>query len=554
MTSILFHNGYVHSSSDPFAEALFVEDGVITWTGENDTAASFAKRADRVVDLDGALIAPGFVDTHVHLLETALLDEAVDVAPSAGGVTAQAVLDLLAARVELDSAKAADVVADAAPQIVSATGYDDSSWTSEPLTREMLDARFPGVPVYVPRADLHSAIVSSALLVSAGLTDQILDDRGRVSGAIHTPIREFIRELAPERRTELYQAVLAKCAALGIVAVHENAAPGIDTPEGLAELIDMTSSPESGLPQVVGYLGMLVRSVEQVEELRAQVPGLAGLAGDLSVDGSFGSHSAALREPYADAPDTIGTLHLSAQEIEQHLAACSDAGMTAGFHVIGDRALDTVLEAVENLVKRDASYVSKLRRCGHRLEHVELADEASRAELAKYGFMVSVQPAFDAHWGTPGGMYEQRLGSERLCATSPIRDFTRDGIPMGFGSDTPVTVIDPWGGVAAAVFHNNPEQRISARAAFKAHTRGGWRLGGEANFMAGEIRVGAPAHLAIWRAEELGVQAENDGRSSWTTDGRSGSPLLPILSQDGNRPQCLATLRAGVFIYDDLGN
>jgi cytosine/adenosine deaminase-related metal-dependent hydrolase len=127
---------------------------------------------------------------------------------------------------------------------------------------------------------------------------------------------------------------------------------------------------------------------------------------------------------------------------------------------------------------------------------------------------------------------------------------------MAFGSDTPVTALDPWGAVAAALFHNNRDFRISARAAFKAHTRGGWRVGGEPNFMAGELRVGAPAHLALWRADELGVQAENDGRSSWTTDARSGSPLLPILEQEaisrGERPQCVATLREGVFLYNTL--
>lgn len=81
-----------------------------------------------------------------------------------------------------------------------------------------------------------------------------------------------------------------------------------------------------------------------------------------------------------------------------------------------------------------------------------------------------------------------------------------------------------------------------------AHTRAGHRLRGEVT--AGEITVGAPAHLALWDAPELGVQAENDGRSSWSTDARSGTPLLPYLAQEGLVPTCLATWRSGELIYE----
>lgn len=547
MTSILFHNGFIHSSSDPFAQALYVEDGVIAWIGDDDTAQSYAKRADNVIDLDGALIAPGFVDTHVHLLETALEDEAADVSPAAGGTSRATVLELIQA------ADGAHIVENqgenATPEVLCATGYDDSTWDGEPLTRADLDTQFPGRPVYVPRADLHSAIVSTALLDACGFGPEILDDRGRVSGPEHTPIRNYIRDLSADRRTALYRNVLTKAARKGVVSVHECAAPGIDTPAGLAQLIEMTHQPTSALPLVVGYLGELAATVEDVRQYQELVPGLSGLAGDLSIDGSFGSHSAALREPYTDDPTTSGTLHFTDDQIEQHLAACSEAGVTAGFHVIGDRALDQVLNAAERLVDKDPSMLSKMRRCGHRLEHAEIADEVARGRIVKLGFMVSVQPAFDAFWGRTGGMYEQRLGAQRLHGTSPIRSYARDGIPMGFGSDAPVTPIDPWGAITAAVFHNNEEQRISARAAFRAHTRGGWRLSGEQNPLVGEIRVGAPAHLAIWQAQELGVQAENAGRSSWSTDGRSGSPLLPIMTPEGEQPVCLATLRSGVFIH-----
>lgn len=544
--SVLFQNGFVHSSSDPFATALFMEDGVIAWIGEDDTSAGFAARAQRVVDLNGALIAPGFVDSHVHVLETALALRSVDVSPAAGGTSAGAVIELLAER----AATRTD-----ANEPLTATGYDDSNWADAPLRYLELEQALGGIPVYVPRADLHSGVCTSTMLEHSGQSSADLAADGRLIDAPHTAVRDHIAHYFEAHRDSLYHSVLEMAASLGIVAVHENSAPGIDSRQGLSRLIEMTSKPESGLPLVVGYRGELVSSEADIEAIKAEIPGLSGLAGDLSVDGSFGSHSAALRQDYADKPGERGTLHLSQEQIRSHLEACSRAGVPAGFHVIGDRALDTVLAAAREL-GADPALRSAMRRAGHRLEHVELVDSAGIDELVGFGFMVSVQPAFDAYWGGDSDMYASRLGAERAAATTPIRLFARAGVPMSFGSDAPVTSLDPWGTVTAAVFHHNREYRISARAAFKAHTRGGWRVSGEQNPLVGELRVGAPAHLAVWRASELGVQAENDGRSSWSTDARSGSPLLPVLDQDaissGQRPACLATIRDGIFIYDEL--
>lgn len=579
--SVLFHNGFIHSSSDPFATALFIENGVVAWIGEDDTSKGFAARADRVIDLGGALVAPAFVDSHVHVLETALALRSVDVSPSAGGSSVEAVLDLLKARADsLGQSQVAPLphtgghplsAGDSGEQLghgeqpgqeghgnqepLLATGYDDSGWEGAPLTHTDLETALGSVPVYVPRADLHSALCTSTMLGASGLDSSSLASDGRLIDSPHTQVRNYIAQYFGRHRDELYRSVLTHAAALGVVALHENSAPGIDTREGLAHLLDMTRSASSGLPLVVGYRGELVSSQEEIDGLHNEIPGLSGLAGDLSVDGSFGSHSAALREEYSDKPGEIGTLHISQEQVRSHLEACSRAGVSAGFHVIGNRALDTVLAAARQ-VAQDPALRSAMRRAGHRLEHVELVDSDAIDQLIEFGFMVSVQPAFDAFWGGDSDMYAARLGAQRAAATTPIRLFTRAGVPMSFGSDAPVTPIDPWDGVAAAVFHHNRDFRISARAAFKAHTRGGWRLAGEHNPLVGELRVGAPAHLAVWRAAELGVQAENDGRSSWSTDARSGSPLLPVLEADaiasGERPLCLATLRDGVFVFDEL--
>lgn len=537
VTSILYRNGIIHSPADPFAEALLVDDGVVTWIGANDTADGLAARASRVIDLDGALVAPGFVDAHVHLLEEAFAQTGTDLS----AVTSRAAaLDALSASARTHRASDGPLLAH---------GWDETTWAdARPLTAVELDAACGGAPVYAARIDLHCAVVSSRLAELAGLTTLPgWRADGVVSGEAHTAARAVARQVDAARHAQMTDAVLRDAAARGVVSVHENSTPGAGTREGLAALIASTADAASGRPLVIGYRGELCRTVEEAQALAAAIPGLTGIGGDLSVDGSLGARSAALREPYLDAPDTRGTLSLDAAAVEAHVLAVTAAGLQAGFHVIGDRAADAV---VAGLLAAATQERSAMRRLGHRLEHAEMLDDAALATLATLGVGLSMQPAFDAAWGGPGGLYERRLGAERAGQMNRLASIAAAGVPTAYGSDAPVTPLSPWAGVRAAVYHHTPTQRISARAAFRAATRGGWRLAGLDHTGAGEIRVGSPAHLAVWTSEHVGVQSEAAGLSSWSTDARSGTPLLPDLSPGAALPQCRQTVRSGHVIFD----
>jgi predicted amidohydrolase YtcJ len=215
-------------------------------------------------------------------------------------------------------------------------------------------------------------------------------------------------------------------------------------------------------------------------------------------------------------------------------------------HVIGDAAADVVVAGFEAAAQ--AVGMSDVRRARHRLEHVELVDDALIERLAALGVTASVQPAFDAAWGGVGGMYAQRLGPQRALAMNPFASFARAGVPLALGSDSPVTPFDPWGWVAAAAWHRNERQRISPRAAFLAATRGGHRAAREDE--AGVLAPGAPATLTVWDVADLLVQAPDERLSAWSTDPRSGTPGLPDLAPDAPRPVCRRTVVDGLVVYN----
>src|SRR5690606_8450684 len=148
------------------------------------------------------------------------------------------------------------------------------------------------------------------------------------------------------------------------------------------------------------------------------------------------------------------------------------------------------------------------------------------------------------------GMYATRLGPDRAAALNPFATLAAEGVPLAFGSDTPVTPLDPWGGVRAAVYHRTPGSGISARAAFNAHTRGGHRAAGVVDGVTGSLVPGAPAHYAVWEADDLVVATPDARVQRWSTDPRSRVPGLPPLDPEATLPRCLRTVRAGQVIYD----
>ncbi|MGW0796187.1 amidohydrolase [Streptomyces sp. NPDC002692] len=526
--TVLLRGGEVHSPTDPFATAMVVERGQIAWVGSEGAADAFADGVAEVVDLEGALVTPAFTDAHVHTTATGLALTGLDLsdAPSLEAALAL-VRDFAAAR--------------PADRVLLGHGWDAARWPGgRPPTRSELDEAAGGRPLYLSRIDVHSAVVTTALLdLVPGVTGRPGYQDGPLTRDAHHAVRAAaLGAVTAAQRTEAQRAALAHAASLGIGSVHECAGPEISSEDDLTGLLRLAA--EERVPRVVGYWA------EQGEEgvARARALGAAGAAGDLFVDGSLGSYTACLHQPYADAAHT-GTAYLDDADVAAHVIACTESGLQAGFHAIGDAAVTSVTEGVRAAAEKIG--LARVRAARHRVEHAEMLTPETIASFAEFGLTASVQPAFDALWGGEDGMYAQRLGTERARTLNPLAALLRTGVPLAFGSDSPVTPLDPWGTVRAAAFHRTPEHRVSVRAAFTAHTRGGWRAIGRDD--AGVLVPGAPADYAVWRTEELVVQAPDDRVARWSTDPRSGTPGLPDLSPGGDLPVCLRTVVGGRTVF-----
>ncbi|MFD0559268.1 hypothetical protein FB566_5234 [Stackebrandtia endophytica] len=503
----LYRNGHVLSPAFPAATALAVTGTKISWLGVDADAPS----CDETVDLAGRLVTPAFVDSHAHVTGTG---------SSLSGLNLSRVKN---ATELLDAVSAA---AEKLPRtaIVIGAGWDETEWDDPRLpTREEVTRAVDGRRAYLSRTCGHTGIASAALLLERPELSEMegYHETGVLTLYAHRHARTAASAAIPEtQRTDWQRAALRRAAELGIAAIVECGMPSDGSGGGEADFTGLLALADAeSLPRVYGYWGELAAAG------KARELGAHACAGDLSVDGSIGAHTAALRDPYSDA-DTSGHAYLSAEDVEQHIINCAGYGMQGGFHAIGDQAIQNVITGVAAAAQTLG--LETVRAGRHRVEHAEMLDKSLIAGFVTFGLYASVQPSFDARWGGADAMYATRLGTERAMASNPFGSLAGVGVPLALGSDSPVTPLDPWGGVAAAVNHRNPVQGLSPTAAFAAHTRGGWRALGDDS--AGVLVPGSPATLAVWDRTEAG---------------------LPDLSGDAPLPTCRRTVLDGETIFDE---
>ena len=471
----LYRAGLVYTQSAPHTgEWVLVDGRHVQRVGSGDPPA-----ADRVVDLPGTTVTPGFVDTHVHLTPTgtALANEDVERASGAA--------ELLAiARERSATGEGA----------VWLQGFDETAWPDPTLPGLAdLDA-VTDRPLAIWRADGHVSLANTAALRASGIADQEGVERagGSPTGVVRMDANDRLHRwcsqgLSAREVQELQLLAAGVAASRGITSVHEMSMPASAGLRDLEVLLAQRGSlPVDAVPIVA------TTDVPQVMDLR-----LAAIGGDLPVDGSIGARTAALSADYRDGGGR-GTTYFADEELEIFFLQGHTAGLQVGVHAIGDRAIEQVLAAWERVYATlDSRGRRHFRARRHRIEHVEMVGPGQIERAAMLGLAASVQPAFDARWGGPGELYEQGVGTDRAAAMNPIRSMLDRGMEVGAGSDAPVTPLDALRGVQALEEHHDPAQRLPRGEAIRVWTIGGARLAHQEH-KKGSLQPGAHADLVAW--------------------------------------------------------
>jgi predicted amidohydrolase YtcJ len=347
-------------------------------------------------------------------------------------------------------------------------------------TAAELDDALSDRPVLLYRYCGHVAVANSEALRLAGVDADTPDpdggsfDRDR-NGAPNGIVRETAvqavsQALAPMIPPPSDQTVLDSLATLtevglgsvtGIVSAGESIWCGVpDEVETLCRL-----APE--LPIDIDVLvitsdrGRLAQAKRRIDaaEGRIRFHGWKDFA-----DGSLGGHTAAMYEPYADKPDTKGTVRLHPERARVMAQTSIDLGGVAAIHAIGDRANDLVLDVFEDLIY-DGADPRRLR-----IEHASILSGQSIERMAALGVVASVQPAFLA---SEEDWLVKRLGEDRMIRAYPFRSMAEAGIPLIGGSDSPVELPDPEIGINAAVSRHgiNPDEALTRPVAERMFQR-----------------------------------------------------------------------------------
>ncbi|TDC47376.1 amidohydrolase [Actinomadura sp. KC345] len=468
----------------PRAEALGIRDGRVVSAGSLDRARAALGEHAPVMDLGGATVLPGLIDTHMHLLWTGL---------------AHVLLDLAGERSVAGIVTATRAWADAhpeAPWVVSADGWEIEDIAERRLpTRDELDRACPDRPVLILRCG-HEGAANSAALALSGLTDGTPDPpggrlgrdaEGRLTGVlVEPPAIELVRRHMPPQDDRARRAAIAAAAeqslAAGLTSVIE---PGL-RPEELATYQGMHADGE--LPLRVTAMPLLGAGASVDDEI-ARLSGLGvrtGFGDDrlrlgpvkVFLDGGGSLGTAYLREPWPGRcgdhghPDH-GQLLLDPGAMRVLAAGLVERGWSLGVHAVGGGALDLLFDVLDH-----ADRVAPVKPLRCQAIHAYLTpSERNMADARRLGVVVATQPTMQEQFA---GRLIAQLGRDTAAAATPLASWHRAGVRLAGGSDSPVTPYQPLRGIWQAVTrHHAPSdgplgaaERLDVAAALRMYTAG----------------------------------------------------------------------------------
>ena len=465
----LLENGRIYSfdaASGRFVRraSLLVDGTQIVAVGEG-AAGIGAER----IDLDGATVLPAFADCHVHLTDTGYF-----LGPR----------DFSAVR---SYAEYADAVAGVPNDggIVFAGQYDESGWhDGGTADARPLDRLHAGARAMLVRIDGHSCIVNRQtfdLLSLPAETNGIeRDATGEPTGKLFVDANwsaqaAFMARLSPSVKRAAERRAIELALANGALHLHAQLL-GFSRGEYAAEIQSLRAHAAKIHPKICEPDATLARDL-----------GLPYIGGDVFLDGSIGSRTAAFTRPY-EGEGGCGALRFSDDELLAYYSQAEALGIAAGVHAIGDAAIEQSVRVWERVLAGKPSP----RGSRHFIEHFEMATPEQIEACVQMGIYFSMQPQFDELWGGVGRMYDVRLGSERMHAMNALARIEAAGGVLCGGDDSPVCALSPLAGMQACVDHHEAGERLAPQRALAMYTVNAARFGYSENHT-GNIAAGLAA-------------------------------------------------------------
>jgi predicted amidohydrolase YtcJ len=491
------------NSTQPWAEAVAIDGDRILAVGRTAEIKRLASKKTKVIDLNGALVLPGFIDSHTHFLE--------------GGFS----LSSIQLRDVTSRERFVKRVEEKAQGLGKGEWILQGNWDHEQFSppelprREWIDGVSPQNPVCVSRYDLHIVLANSLALEIGGITKKTESpqggeiqkdpETGEPTGILRDAAIDLVMRHIPKpslkANLEAAEAALRHARELGVTSLNDMAdessfAACLEVYQELLREGELTARVHLYIP---------IDEMDLVEQLRLKTPfgndwlAVGGLKG--FSDGGLGASTAYFFEPYTDNPNTSGLLapQMFPEGImEKRVLQADKAGLQVAIHAIGDKANSIILNIFAKTLaqngKRDRRW---------RIEHAQHLRPEDIGRFSELGVIASVQPF---HAIDDGRWAEAKIGKERCRTTYAFKSLLDSGATLALGSDWPVAPLNPLVGIYAAVTRRTtdgknpdgwfPEEKISLDEAIKGFTLNG----AYAEFserIKGSLEVGKLADLVV---------------------------------------------------------